>query len=174
MQDVAGAQAGGGAAGGAGQQGQVAAGDAAGGAGGGLLAQQLLGAAVPEDAGLPAAAAPAAAAAAPAAAARAAPAAAAPWPVCPAEPELTAAAAEAGALLGWRPSGRRQAMLLAVRLAVPRLAQSCIVKLLDSEDRNEEFNAARGGCNIDVELCAFRGQDLAEVPYGLRVQGLGG
>jgi hypothetical protein len=96
-----------------------------------------------------------------------------PAQVCEAEPQMPAAAVEVGTALGWHPTSQRTGML-ALRLARPRLASLVCAKLLDSEDRNAAFNAARGGCNIDCALVLCRGQDLWEVPDGLTVLGPSG
>jgi hypothetical protein len=91
-----------------------------------------------------------------------------PSSTCPAAPELPAAATEVAAALGWLPPAGQTGML-AVRLQQARSANVVCAVLLDCEDVKPAFNAARGGCNIDMQLILLRGSAVGELPVGLQV-----
>jgi hypothetical protein len=54
--------------------------------------------------------------------------------------------------------------VLGVTLRAPRAASVLLVTLVSSEDIRPDFNASRGGCNIDSQLVLLRGQALEDVP----------
>jgi hypothetical protein len=91
-----------------------------------------------------------------------------PCSTCPSAPELPAAATEVAAALGWLPPAGQTGML-AVRLRQARSANVVCAVLLDCEDVKPAFNAARGGCNIDMQLILLRGCAVGELPVGLQV-----
>jgi hypothetical protein len=55
-------------------------------------------------------------------------------------------------------------------LKQPRIGNLVCMKLVDAEDRKPSFNAAHGGCNIDVQTVVLRGRPLAPLlPKGLHL-----
>eukprot|EP00775_Hariotina_reticulata_P007040 gene7040-7254_t len=91
-------------------------------------------------------------------------------PVCTEAPELLSTATEVAAALGWQASSTHSPEVLYVTLKQPRVGSLVCLRLIDADDRKPSFNAAHGGCNIDVAMVMLRGRPLAPLlPEGLNL-----